>query len=115
MEEKLNIHSNPNDLIRLKKSLQFIREIVRSYEIGLYDHIGFSCVIAISKAEELRNEVSHFCPAYPAFGQLIEALKNLSEKREGIETAIEALEKIHSYFGLDRYSLIPKPGSEPTS
>ena len=109
VEENLTNHSHPNDLLRLKKSLQLIQEVVRSYEVGLYDHVGFSCAIAISKAEELENIVSRFCPVYPAFGQLILALKGLHEERTGGPEAVQAIEKINSYFGLDRYELIPRP------
>ena len=109
MEGNLTIHSSPNDLLRLKKSLQLIQEVVRSYEIGLYDHIGFSCALAISKAEELQGAVSRFCPVYAAFGRLIEVLKELHHERKGGTEAKELIEKIKLYFELDRYELVPKP------
>lgn len=108
MEGHLTIHSSPNDLLRLKKSLQLIQEVVRSYEVGLYDHVGFSCALAISKAEELKNVVSRFCPVYPAFSKLISALKGLHERHEGREDAVQSLEKINSYFALHRFELQPK-------
>ncbi len=117
MEGNLTIYSNPNDLLRLKKSLQFIQEVVRSYEVGLYDHVGFSCAIAVSKAEELKNAVSRFCPVYPVFGKLISALQGLHDQHQGREEAAQSIEKINSYFGLDRYELAPKqiPPLENTS
>lgn len=116
MEGNLTIHSNPNDLLRLKKSLQFIQEVVRSYDMGLYDHIGFSCALAISKAEELEIAVSRFCPVYSAFGRLIEVLKELHEQHKGGAEAKELIEKIKLYFELDRYELVPKtnPALEDT-
>lgn len=108
MKENLTVHSSPNDLLRLKKSLQLIQEAVRSYEVGLYDHIGFSCALAISKAEELQNTISRFCPVYPVFGLLISALKELHETRRGGREAVQSIEKINSHFSLDRYELVPK-------
>ncbi len=108
MEKNLSVHSNMNDLLRLKKSLQFIREVARSYEIGLYDHVGFSCALAISRAEELRGDISHFCPVYSAFGELVVHLKQLYDQQVGGREIVHSIEKIISYFGLDRYELIPK-------
>ncbi len=109
MEKKLTIHSDINDLLRLKKALQFIGEVVRSYEIDLHDHVGLSCVIAISKAEELKSQVSRFCPVYSAFEELAALLKHLCDMRTGSREAQKSIEKISSYFTLDRYELIPKP------
>ncbi len=112
MEGNLTIHSSLNDLLRLKKSLQFIREVVRSYEIGLYDHVGFSCAIAISKAEELEDCVSRFCPVYSSFGELVRFLKGLYEERTGSREAVQLIEKISAYFDLARYELIPRQASQ---
>lgn len=114
MDGNLTVHSNPNDLLRLKKTLQFIREVARSYEIGLYDHVDFSCSIAITKAEELKSYVAHSCPVYPLFGELISALKKFRVQQTGGTKAIESIAQINSYFGLDRYELIPKQ-SPPTN
>lgn len=108
MNRHLTTHSDPNDLLRLKKALQFIREVARSYEIGLYDHVDFSCSIAITKAEELKNCVPRFCPAYPAFGELICALKNFRVQQTGGGQAVQLIDQINSYFGLERYGLVPK-------
>ena len=74
MKEYLTNRSDADELIRLKKSVQFIYEIVQSYSAGLFDHIGFSCAIAMAKAEELRDQVSPFCPAYQFLGNLIQVL-----------------------------------------
>ena len=110
MKQYLNHHSPPDELIRLKKSLQFIREVVDSYGAGLFDHIGFSCALAISKAEELRDYVSPFCPAHNVFQSLIRTLKRLyyDDRRAYIE-AERQLDAISAYFNLNRYFLVRRP------
>lgn len=108
MDGNLTIHSSPNDLLRLKKTLQFIREVARSYEIGLYDHVDFSCSIAITKADELKSCVPRSCPAYPFFSELISALKSFRVQQTSGAKAIQLIDQINSYFGLDRYELVPR-------
>ena len=110
MKKHLNHHSAADELVRLKKSLQFIREVVDSYGAGLFDHIGFSCALAISKAEELREHISPFCPARHFFDDLIRALKRLYyEDRAAYREAKCQLDKISTYFNLDRYFLTRRP------
>ncbi len=108
MEIPLTNHSNADELLRLKKAVMFIREVVRSYEIGLYDHVGFSCALAISKAEELKGRVARFCPVISSFDLLIEGLNDLSQGKKTVNQTSEALDEISAYFKLDRYSLVPK-------
>lgn len=104
----LTRHSNPDELLRLKKSLQFIHEVIRSHEPGLYNHVGFSCAIAFSKAEELKDQISPFCPAYASLGRLIEALRRLSVDPSALAEAKCHLEAIGTYFGLEKYALVPR-------
>lgn len=117
MKEYLTNRSTADDLIRLKKSIQFICEVVQSYTLGLYDHVGFSCAIAISKAEELRDRVSPFCPAREIFNRLIGTLKQLSSGDCTVcGHAEEHLSAIGHYFNLHQYSLTRRIASneEPT-
>ncbi len=105
----LTNYSKPEDLIRLKKSLQFIEEVVKSYEAGLFQHVGLSSAIAISKAEDLRGQISQYCRAYPLLSDLIEVLNNMALHGQANKRAAELLQKISDYFQLERYSLNPRP------
>lgn len=98
--------SASNEFVRLKKSLQFIEEVVKSYETGAFAHLGFSCALAISKAEEWRDRVSPFCPASVLLADLADALRALYEGKETWREARKYLKGIHDYFGLSRYSLV---------
>ena len=107
MKNRLTNRSAANELVKLKKSVQFIQEVVQSYAEALFDHVGFSCALAISKAEELRERVSPFCPAYVMFGDLIEALKELYSGNHVVcKRAEDQLAAINKYFNLDQYVLI---------
>src|SRR3989338_1477389 len=106
MKQFLTHHSGPDQLLRFKKSIQFIQEVVRSYGSGLYDHIGFSCALAISRAEELRDQVSQFCPAYQSLDELVEVLKQLYKGDSVYSEAERHLEAISAYFNLERYALV---------
>ncbi len=107
MKEYLTIYSAADELVRLKKAIQFIYEIVQSYEVESFDHVGFSCALALSKAEELKDRISPFCPAYGYIENLIETLKQLySGDRTVCQRAEERLVAISSYFNLHQHSLI---------
>ena len=93
--------------MRLKKSLRFIQEVIRSYETGVFSHVGFSCALAISKAEELRDQISPSSKAWQLFGELAETLHELYEGRDVFRRVQEYLNTIRDYFKLDRYSIIP--------
>lgn len=105
----LNHYSKPEELLRVKKTLQFIYEVVRSYRMGLHEHVGFSCAMAISKAEEMLSQISNVCPAYSCVEELIKSLNDLYLSQVGQDRAFEALDKIHSYFHFERYVMTPKP------
>ena len=107
MRKYLTHHSAPGELIRLKKSIQFIQEIIQSYETKAFAHLGFSCALAISKAEELKDHVSPFCPGYPMFEKLIDGLKQIYEGHDVSGEVKQYLEGIRAYFDLDKYLLIP--------
>ena len=105
MKEYLTNRSPADELVRLKKSVQFIYEIVRSYANGPFDHVGLSCALAISKAEELKGRVSPFCPAYEILNNLIQTLKQLySGDRETCQRAEAYLAAISNYFNLPQNS-----------
>ena len=108
MKQHLTRYSEPDELLRVKKSLQFIYEVVKSYEERLYDHVGFSCAIAISKAEELKDQVSKFCPAHSSLKDLIEALRQLDGGESARAEAKRRLEVISVYFGLEKYTLVSR-------
>ena len=107
MKKYLTDRSMPGELIRFKKPLEFIWEVVRSYQAGVMDHIGFSCAIATSKAEELKNLVSPFSPAFKQFEQLTQGLKCLYCGDRSVACELErVIEEIEAYFKLDQYSLV---------
>ena len=106
MKQCLTSYSEPDQLLRLKKSLQFIQEVVHSYALGLCEPIGFSCALAISRAEELRDQVSQFCPAYRSLDNLVEVLKQFYEGDSPYLDAQRHLEAISAYFNLERYALV---------
>ena len=108
MKRNLTSYSEPDQLLRFKKSLQFIHEVIRSYESGLCDHVGFSCALAISKAEELKDQVSRFCPAYRSLDGLIGTLKQLYSGDSAYTEANRYLKAISAYFDLEKYVLVPR-------
>ena len=106
MKQCLTSYSEPDQLLRLKKSLQFIQEVVRPYALESCGPIGFSCALAISRAEELRDQVSQFCPAYQSLDELVEVLKQLYKGDSVYSEAQRHLEAISAYFNLERYALV---------
>ena len=113
MESPLTNYSTPNELLRLKKALAFIREVLRSYELGLHDHVGFSCALAISKAQELQSQVAEFSCSSPMFETLVEGLNELYQGRsQAIRKVSDALDDIHAHFELERYSLVSRSADQ---
>ena len=104
MRKYLTDRLDPSQLVRLKKSIQWIRHVVDSYQTGSFDHVGFSCAIAVSKAEELKNYVSPFSPAHPLFQNLIQALGEISKDGSASARAEDSLNAIHAYFDLGHLS-----------
>lgn len=98
--------SASDELLRLKKSLQFIEEVVRSYETGAFRHLGFSCALAISKAEEWRDRVSPFCPASVLLADLACVLRALYAGKKVWKEVRQYVKRIYDYFGLGRYRLV---------
>ena len=111
MGKYLTSYSDSHELVKLKKGLLLVEEVIRTYSIGVISHVGFSCALAISKAEELKLHVSPFCPAHHFFVKLIEALHGLYEGKKVSEEARQHLDAINGYFALERHSLIRRQTS----
>ena len=108
MNGSINEFSSSDELARLRKSLDFIRDVVRSYHGNSWEHIGFSCALAAARAEEMKARLSQFCGVRVHFDQLVDSLKLLG--REGKKASLEAerhLEAIYRDLKLDQYSFVP--------
>ena len=95
-----------DELLRLKKALQFIRQVIQDYARNPHYHLGFSLALATSKAEELSFLVEPFCPAKNAFQKLVEAMKVMSLEPSKVSEAERCLDQIFSCFELEHLSLI---------
>ena len=105
MTHGITNHSHPQELLRLKKIIQSIHGILRTWIAHSYDHLGFSQAVAVAKAEELCELVSPFCPAHANLVQLLNALKRLPNDPSACLKAAHELETVSRYFDLDRYLL----------
>ena len=100
--------SEPEELIRLKKSLEFIREVLRTYELGLFDHLGLSHALALSKAEEWQDRIARSSPAYSLWDTLVQGLKILTLEPAAPKKVTQALQAIWSHFDFDRYQFVSR-------
>ena len=109
MTHGLTKNSSPDELLRLKKTVRSIGDLLRALSHTSYDHLGFSYALAVAKAEELKDQVSPFCPAQTAIQDLIQALKMFSSHpTTAREMAERSLESIDRYFDLGRYLLLKR-------
>ena len=106
MTNHLSHDTTVAELLRLKKALQFIRQVVRDYGSNTFNHLGFSHALAASKAEELRDQIEPFCPAHKAFQELVKAMHMLPTDPQSASSAERCLDEIAAYFALDTIVLI---------
>ena len=106
MNHRFTSETRADELFRLKKALQFIRQVVSDYGNGTLKHLGFAHALAISRAAELRDQVEPFCPAYDAFQELVKAVTELPLDPSACSHAECALNEIAAYFELDHIILI---------
>ena len=95
-------------LIRLKKAIQFIHEVVEDYNKRPIHHLNFALMLAISKAEELCDQVDPFCRTYPSFKELAEVIRDVPNSHEAREAVEKCIAEIRRYFDLEHVVLKPK-------
>ena len=105
MEYQIGRQNTKETLFRLKKAIQFIKEVVNDHKKKPITHMSFALMLAISKADELRDQVDSFCPAYRSFQELSEMLRYLPNSYDARVIAERCLEHIRDYFELEKIEL----------
>lgn len=106
VEYRIHRNSARNELFRLKKAVQFIREVLGDFRKNSLGNLSFALVLAISKTNEYEEQIDICCPARRAFSELANILKSVPNDRESIARAEQKIDEINAYFELDQIEFI---------
>lgn len=106
IENRIRRDSARNDLFRLKKAVQFIRAVLCDFREYSFGSLSFALVLAISKANEFKDQIDMFCPAREAFLDLAQILKSVPHNRESIVLAEQKIDQINACFELDQIKFL---------
>lgn len=106
MENNISRDSARNELFRLKKAVQFIRQVLGDFRKNSPGNLSFALVLAVSKANEIKEQIDSFCPARQAFSDLAQVLKTVPNDRLSISMAEQKIDQITAYFELDQIEFV---------